>query len=505
MFGRQIKMKFTQRFATIFCIILAFVVGAGLLVLTTENAQAQFYRVQKSQLSYDIPVNPNPSGNKEQDFGVFAWQTFVALNWPATCDGSPLKDQKIGEAPSAPRVWESYKHPEDVFNPDSEQPTCPKVQYLRFTEFASNETLENIQKWAFLEYKKDDPNQQLLEIFPNAKSVNIFIEGQKPLVDRQGNYILNEVRMNPVEVAQIVKNRWYDAANLQNFDDVDNPFTLMCSNLKPNGTYPFGSFDQLPCRKNDSVGTIDLKAAWMVLPDSVPDEMRSNYYTTTRTFDVETPESVDAQKTQVTVPVALVGFHVVQKTSQQGWMWATFEHINNAPDANSLPASGDYNLYDSKCTENCEPNTPYVKEPYLWQKEFPHAVTKTQDDKLEKQIPSQITRLVSIPAIAQSLNSEWQEKLAAEVPNSIWRNYQLIGVQWLQNPYLPYQTGSGGRRERPEQLANVTLEPYVQKGYPGNSCVACHSLAKLPQLPTEYPQALVSAHSDFSFLLRKAK
>ncbi len=517
-------MKFTQRFASILSVILACVVGGGLLVLPAENTQALIQSpVPKTGLTYAIPINPNIVSNPETNFGAFAWQAFVALNWPADCTGSPLKDKKIGEAPDAPRVWEFYQFPEDVFNLNGEEPNLPSVippactgsdagtqqlKYLGLTEFASDQTVEKIKQWASSEYKKDNPNQDLLKILPNAESADIFLEGFKPLIDRAGNYILNEIRMNPIEVAQIVKNRWFDAANLKDFNNEDNPFTLMCSALKPDGTYPSPPFNQVPCSDNDSVGTIELKAAWMVLPDPVSVEFRSKYYTTTRTFEVETPDNVGGEKTKVTIPIALVGFHVVQKTSQQGWIWATFEHIDNAPDAKneSQLASGQYNLYSSNCTGNyCEPNTPYVQEPYLWRNEFPHAVTKTQDGKIEKQIPSQITRLVPIPPIAQSLNSTWQKKLAAEVPNSVWQNYQLIGVQWLQNPYVPYQTGIGGREVRPEQLANVTLEPYVQKGYPGNSCIACHSLANLPPLPKDLKNLKARTHADFSFLLGNAK
>lgn len=280
-------MKFTQRFATILCVILACVVSGGLWVLTVENAQAQFSTVEPT-LSYNIPVNPNSAVVNEGNLGAFAWQTFVALNWPASSGGSPLTDKKIGEAPGLPRVWEFYKTPENVFNPRSEQSTSLKVQNLRFTEFASNQTLEKITQRALLEYEKDNPNQDLLRILPKPESAQIFVKGLEPLVDRQGNYILNEVRMNPVEVAQIVDNQWYDPANLQDFDDEENPFALMCSDKEPNGTYPADApFDKLPCSQkngNDSEGTIELKAAWMVLPDPVPDEMRSKYYTTTRTF-----------------------------------------------------------------------------------------------------------------------------------------------------------------------------------------------------------------------------
>ncbi len=499
-------MKFAQRFPAILSVILACVLGGGLLLLTAENARARASAVPQPKLSYNIPLNPSLINDPYTNLGAFAWETFVALNWPASQDGSPLTDKKIGEVPDAPRVWEFYKTPEDVFNPSSEQSTSLKLQNLRLTEINSNETIALIQKLALLEYKDSNPSQELLDIFPDLKSVDILLEGSEPLVDRNRNYILNEVRMNPVEVAQINENHWYDAANLQNFDNKDNPFTLMCSAKQPNGTYPTSPpFDKLPCSDNGSEGTIELKAAWMVLRDPVPDEMRSKYYTTTRTFYIQTPENVGGDKTEVTVPVALVGFHISHKTSQKGWVWATFEQIDNAPDEGNLPEPGDghYNLYSSNCTNNCDRNKAYVEQPYLWRKEYPHAVTRTKEGNIEQQIPSQISRLVSIPSIAKELNSVWQQELDAEVSNSIWKNYQLIGVQWLRNPSLPYQEDR--RDEFPQQLANVTLEPYVQKATPGNSCVACHTIARLPSFPSLDALNLDSAHSDFSFLLKDAK
>ncbi|HBE18196.1 MAG TPA: hypothetical protein DEG17_08740 [Cyanobacteria bacterium UBA11149] len=480
-------MKLTQRFAAILSAILACLVGGGLLVLPAENAQALIQSpVPKTGLTYAIPVNPNIVSNPETNFGAFAWQAFVALNWPADCKGVPLKEKTIGEAPNNPRVWEFYQFPEDVFTRDGAKPELQPIvppqcavskdnqsvaQDLRLTEFASEPTFQ--------------PDQLELN-----RKLSILVPGNKPLIDRAGNYILNEIRMNPVEVNQIVENGWYSPENLKDFNNENNLFQLMCSALQPQGIYPYPPFDRVPCSDNTSMGTIELKAAWKVLQDPVPDELRSTYYTTTRTFDVQTPDNVNGEKTEVTVPVGLVGFHIIQKTSQQGWIWATFEHIKNAPDAKNLPESGDYNLYSSDCQENCTANKPFAKKPYLWGKEFPYAVTQTEGGEIVKQIPSQITRLVSIPDIAQSLNSKWKAKLAA-VPNaSVWQNYQLIGVQWLDNPYIPYDLNE--RRLIPAQLANVTLEPYVQKTELGSSCIACHTNAWLPSS---------KVHADFSFLM----
>ncbi len=52
--------------------------------------------------------------DQQRPFDVFSWQSFVALNWPATPDGMPLPDP-IGSHPEAPRVWQ-WQHPRFLGN-----------------------------------------------------------------------------------------------------------------------------------------------------------------------------------------------------------------------------------------------------------------------------------------------------------------------------------------------------------------------------------------------------
>ncbi|NEO27540.1 MAG: hypothetical protein F6K03_11775 [Kamptonema sp. SIO4C4] len=488
-------MKFTRRFVAIFCTVLAAIIGINLLILTAEQARSQSNSVPQPQVNQQIPLNPSQSikasYNPETAFGFFAWQTFVALNWPASCqDGSPLGNKNIGEAPDAPRVWEFYNVPSQVLNAEGTKPDPQPVVPSQCAEGEANVAVD-------LRMTEFDSEPVLNDDRLRTDSdLKLLLVGHQPLIDRAGNYILNEARLNPVEVEEIVDRGWYSVENLQQFDNKNHLFELTCSAKEPDGNYPNANYPTVPCSDNDSEGTIELKAAWMVLPDPIPEEKKSQYYTTYRTFNVQTPENAEGEFTQVTVPVGLVGLHVVQKTSQQAWIWATFEHIDNAPDADNLPTSGEYNLYDSDCTGDCKANTPLASEPYLWRKEFPHAVTR-KEGEVQAQTRSQITRLVPIPPIAQSLNGKWQDKLAEVSQGSVWKNYQLVGVQWLENPAIPYKARNDHRGVRPEKLVNVTLEPYVQKKAPGNSCIACHTLAKLPSTDNE------KVHADFSFLLQK--
>ncbi|MDY6805962.1 MAG: hypothetical protein SXA11_19455 [Cyanobacteriota bacterium] len=499
--GTVVKLP-QHKIARILSAILAVVVlGSFIWVLNTDKVLSQTCRIPKPQLNSEIPVNPSRTASNCEDvnIGDFAWRTFVALN-------SPLEGN-IGDASKTPRNWELYQFPEQVFKADGTE-TNPLSHTLRFTEFGSKFDSKSNSGFA----------QLALNLIQQGggdglEELSTLLLGLQPLVDRWGNYILNEVRMNPVEVKQIVTKGWDSAEGLMPFANFCKSFQLMCSDRSPGGTYPAPNgngeicSNNVPCsveEGNDSEGTIEIKAAWMVLPDTdtyVPPELETSflpdvtkYYTTTRLLSVETPDIKEGSKSKVVeVPVALVGFHILQKTSQQGWIWSTFEHTDNAPDDDSLPATKHYNLYDPDCTVDCTVNTPMATEPYLWQLDFPHAATE-KNGIVEAQTPSQITRLVPVQKGAKLLNDEWQRALP-----SFWKNYRLIGVQWLRNPYIPYNVVLRGVLPENENLANVTLEPYVQKEASGNSCIACHTLAKLP-LPGP-----VSFPADFSFLMRHAK
>jgi len=543
-------MKLTQRFAAILSVILAGVMICSLLLLKPETSWAQVSpKGEIPQVSigdkipangYEIPANPSPLGERKEAIGEFAWKTFVALNWPANCqNGSPLTDKKIGEAPGEPRVWEFYNFPEDVFKPNGEKPNTKLVKPPTCPETKENDTAQQLQSHvqpqpllSNLTEFGDDPTFELAA--PSSRNDSCEgLEGVKPiiclagdfvLVDRLGNYVISDARMNPAEVDQIVKKKWYSAAKLkeQGFNNPlkGTPFQLLCSSKVPNGAFPTNNNPKVPCTEtstdvNTSMGTIELKAAWMVLPDSdsgvpnmqLPDPSR--YYTTKLKLSVKTPE--DKEK-ETTVPVALIGFNLLHKTSQTGWVWSTFEHIDNVPPSTApstanprgcdtpLPSKYPYNLYDPNFPDR-EKNKSLANPPYLWRDQFPHAVTENKENKgdIVAQTPSQITRQVCIPSFVNQLNTKWQEKLQ----DTVWQNYQLIGIQWLGSPYNPYE---GGNLEFP-RLINVALEPYPQEvknqfgeklGIDGFSCVGCHIKAKLPK-------SVGDIYSDFSFLMNNAK
>ncbi len=433
------------------------------------------------EINSEIPLNPgNSFPSFECDTQIFAWETFVALNWPAGINGHPLKNKEIGDRPRFPRVWEFYPTTTSAYIPGKDK---QQISSLPISSLPMQFRLTEFGKVPITGTRSNDLERHLP---PALEALN------KPLIDQFGNYILNEIRINPVEHNQIIGEELFKPKKIRNaYSNVGRegegkkPFFLLdCSETSFSQDYNGDPKVNVPCRDNVSEGATEIKASWMVLEHPIPNDKRSKYYTTIRTFRVK---SETGQKT-VTVPVALVGLHVIRKTSNKGWIWATFEHVCNTENREREEICNDtYNLYNPKCSpENCPRNQPLVEEPYLWQDDFPHAITK-KAQQIKPQISSQIVREGKIRN--SKLNGRWRKALGG----TVWENYQLIGTQWLKTPSKAYTRADGCEIEddvMPGKLANVTLEPYFQTTDVGSSCIACHAYARLPN----------KASSDFSFL-----
>ncbi len=184
-------------------------------------------------------------------------------------------------------------------------------------------------------------------------------------------------------------------------------------------------------------GAIEVKSAWKVL---TPSEISGNRYFTTQGIVCNTP---DGQKTPCDaqpVTIGLVGLHLVQQTSDGGTMfWSTFEQNDN-----------DTVFFNPNSTAPV--NTDLAQKPYVELDASCKGINQ----------PTQIKRVTPVPA-DPNLNAYYQGLLAG----SVFANYRLISTQWA--------TGFGPAFT-PPNVANITLETYVQDISSGNAtgCFTCH-------------------------------
>lgn len=530
-------MKFNKnKWLVILTIILTVIFSeVSFAKITTLNQTLAQPPIEITNDFKDVPYNPNlpqnksmipanPNSQEQRAVNEFAWKAFIALNWPVDCQGKqlystdPLSGQKypkiIGQSPENPRAWELYPTPKDVFLPQGTPPSSlnrlPEVQQclddragleveyqqsLRITETGD---LAGRQEFSEVEIAS---RQDLLDGYGELKEGvslrDIDAANQIPLVEQQGNYVINETRLNPIEFNQIIENKWYDANQFISLGDSDPKtlFQLVCSEGRKTTT------NQKYCDKYEAEGAIEIKAIWRIFDKETTELEKSKYYKTKRKI-IDNQGKVLKEQAEL----GLIGFHIMQKTSSRGWIWSTFEHIDNSPLCGEQKAR-DYTLYNHECkTENCRKNWPYVTQPYLWHISEQNSKAMTLEGiAVKDQIPSQICRASSIPQSALERNKVWQSSLRAVAKSSVWQYYQLIGTQWLQHPELPYSNTELRRREITPvspPLTNTSLEPYAQ----GVSCIVCHTAAHLPGQGSSCKlNGNPKNCADFSFLMDNAQ
>lgn len=223
-------------------------------------------------------------------FGLFSWQSFLAMNWPAGARrGEPAAEKRIG-APGA-RVWETWKEVSEVYLPGGRRPAP-------WDDAAG----------ARAAVKKLFRRSQRVEDRLAASVEPTGADGTLPvtLTDRKGRLVRFEIRMNRSAFEYVVAHRLYDSRVQARAEAVDFP-----------------------------EGAAILKAAWRELePGEEPRYLA-------RRAQVCDEESGGC----VLRTVGLVGFHLMVKTAAAPqWVWSTFEHVDNV--AGPQPS-----FYDPACRE----------------------------------------------------------------------------------------------------------------------------------------------------------
>jgi hypothetical protein len=411
--------------------------------------------------------NPNLRGwtPNQAGFDQLSWSTLVSLAWPADLSqgrGVPDPTQKPGavgaDGNPRPVVWDTWKAVSEVFHYDDPSwtltdadwnkpplppPGCPTAPagtpVLRMTA-------------------KAEPGTGLALQGKVSNDVNQAFSG--PLTDQTGTLVRYEIRMNQSEFDQIVQGNYYkagaDVSKLVFWDNTTDP--------------------------NFHLGAMEVKSAWKAL--SQADWNRHRYYQRqVLVYDEadpvrHTPASCTLQR------MGLVGLHVLHKTaSAPDWFWATFEHVDNVPEAQGGGA-GPFSFNNPACQPavtpaQCAGVRPPNSDPRLQccpnlQRYKPIGPPPDDPYKMPRG-PEQVTRL--IPVAGSGCNQAY----GAALQGTFWQNYVLVGTQWLnQNtegpPFTPVVT--------PATLRNSVIETYFAKWdttanppkqVETSNCIGCHT------------------------------
>lgn len=434
-------------------------------------------------LNGTVPPDIYPHNN-DGDANCFGWQEFIAINWPVAAGAGFGAPGDTGAV-----AWQGYMSTQQLFRPDGGPPpawgTPPVISpdclaEAGLTAAAARTAIPLTVATKFSsEFESGDGQQAAPRNAPAW------------LGDTRGNNVWYEVRVNQDEYDAIVAGQYYNREGQAAYYQ-QNPNTALA--------LPIGTFQP------SFVGAMEIKAAWMEVPN--PSDAQWNRYKLSQAVVVDP----STQKCQA-LTVALVGLHVIHKTqAQPTWVWATFEHVDNAPDAADAAATTrTWNFYDP----NCQPRT--VQVPAACRFNNQESVIVGCDPNQPPQYwigsgcpdpaPIRVTRLSPIDSEAQAVNESAWATIRASYPDSVWLNYQVVAVQWSTNP--PQQSDQPvtvpqifNSPSPDSNLANTVLETYDQR----SKCIDCHQYATIsgssssncsPSKPC-YP-------SDFSFALQDAQ
>jgi len=375
----------------------------------------------------------------QQPFDDFGWQTFMALNWPP--------DQV-----STPRVWETYEDPSMIFDPPMMAKMTRNLSWAGATPGAK----------VLYRMAKEFP-------LPGEPSSPFLEATGQPLIDRNLNFTLYEVRINPVWVNYVV--------NTAHLGSLKQQQVFIAAKHKV--SFPVGHYDDDVKGTGGSVGAMEIKAAWRILDPSKGDRP-DRFYTRRATIYIDGANTVSG--TPLVIKDALVGLvalHMnVYTNDGKGTVWPTFEQEDNAPPQNGPSGSRMYSYYNAACA-TCTPNAP--PQPINGEKLFKWSMTApyAQRYAIEGKYGTQVTIVQPVFSETEQANALWHAKLG----NSVWKHYRLVGTHWVNHES---ETPVG----IPPVLGNAALETYIQ---PKSSCVSCHNQATLAAKP--------ATAADFSFLL----
>jgi hypothetical protein len=382
----------------------------------------------------DASALPTDVGSDDCSFHQFMWQSFAFLAQAA--DGGTR--------------FESWMPTYGIFvDKPSDQPTA----------------------WGKLPPDPCTPSKPLRVFSQITKQAGVH----QPLIDHSGNKVYYGIALNKTAYDWVTGCDLYRFGCAAQLADQQAGIDLIKN-------YPKLAFPN---------GSIELKTAWKVLTD---DEIKlKTFYSVSGEIrpDEKSPHACK------TVTLGLVGMHIVSKTpNHPEFVWATFEHKNNAPDCSALaaqaPLPGGWTFFDKAAYDSCKlqrcTNTYVENTPALVCREHPYGDSNLghypdgNDCKLNPNQPicqpAIKAALTSNTAAIKAINTSATAVIAQSATyNKVWANYELVGNLWSQDGIVPpiTQAQAGSL-----SAANSVMETFVQNGQAGvinpSNCLTCHNM-----------------------------
>lgn len=497
----------TQSGAWIMCLLL--VLGCSKPVVFEEPVDTftlDFSEYAPPETT-NLPTTVTESNKYAWD--EFAWQTFIALNWPAVeptkSNGylrgypDPTKTFKeVASYPDAPLVWETLKEKREVFNHDATSMEAAepgpwssdynyggssplgahKKRVYATSKFATLDETVQVQAEAREPYYKTSKPEK----YGNVTVARTF-RGTMPSNGNPGpgNAIRYEVKVNYDFFKYVVDNGFYydpmTYARTKSPVPVQLPWRSSASipslpngNAQKSGVAGLQSYvdnyktkDARIAYQNGissgtgatppRIGSIHIKAAWAPIQESE----RSR-------FIAREAEYYEANSGATTGLFGLVGLHIIQRIKTDG--------------ANGLGGSFVFSTWEHKEIREDMTNTTYNDS--LATKQYTYTNYFTLGQVIEGPTPAltnpfYVSRLYPILDHTKEANDKFTEMVGA---NSVWSNYRLVGTQFkpvdlttdsnvtgggqsASDPFVADDPAKNDQEYEPVFLANLVIETNV--------------------------------------------
>jgi hypothetical protein len=303
----------------------------GVALASAGMAHAQVSINVNSSFPSDIQGGA-PSATLQQA-ATFAWQEFIALNWPALSGQRDTADnnQKFGGGNGGPLVWQTFRSKVEIFNiindappgysasaPDLGYNTAPTDYYYRGRTVPNcpTQTVPTSPAWINL----DETTQiELDQMFAGGPAITGTSNTLPQL-------IRFAVKANHVEYEYIAdpKNQYYIPDNA--LPARTNNIKAYTANPPVAPTPPFISFP---------AGTVEIKSAWRPLNSN---DNPAHFHTQTVRFYENSGDNGNGPACYYEQQWGLIALHIIQKTpTAPAFIYATFEQAENIRQPNGTP------------------------------------------------------------------------------------------------------------------------------------------------------------------------
>ena len=329
----------------------------------------------------------------------------------------------------------------------------------RFMSFASPESLIGQERPGMLPRMAKSNSSESFDEFLQAGTDGIFIA-------HNGRAVYYSQYLDETFVGFVKKNKLTEPSTLHSFVTAN-----------PSTSFPI----------ENTSGAMELKASWMIVEPG--DDVSDMFTTQTEIAKLANQNGkivIDTSQVE-TVTVALVGFHIAGIVEGHPEMiWATFEHVRNAPNVpTNLPledvVSKDNFTFYTENTTLADCNVNYASSNQLKLDEATQEFSPITQACRFYQYGNQS----GVNTINDGNIKDLNTSVGALLNDSdIWKNYQEVGAIWFkgENKLEPGMSlATDTLLAGSLSLSNSTIETFTQVASTENNCFRCHNT--LQQLP----------------------